>query len=192
MPQDQSQAEDVERHENQPAPSAARRQRRVSILTAATLALVLLATAIAYLRGDLNDDGQFRVEPPACATIAPSVHLLGTDYTLRQDENNSCDLILPVGHSLYTPSTQITISYAVLTPHRDDAPDAASEKLEELGVTELPPLAGIGDEAYDWNRNVILRVSNLVVGIVVFPMSPSREDQVLAFATDVANRLRDS
>ena len=49
------------------------------------------------------------------------------------------------------------------------------------------------DEAYvRADRDVVLRVSNLVVGIMVFPRQASTGDQVQAFAADLANRLRDS
>ena len=56
----------------------------------------------------------------------------------------------------------------------------------------LPPLPGVGDEAYVWGGGVVLRVSNLVVAIAVFPVHEGTADQIRAFAADVANRLRNS
>jgi hypothetical protein len=49
----------------------------------------------------------------------------------------------------------------------------------------------VGDEAFVRNRDVFLRVSNLVVAIVVYPRAFSTEAQVRAFASDLAVRLRD-
>lgn len=178
----------------QPTPSAPRRRWRNPILAAAILVPVLLAAAavITYRAGGFNDDGQFRAEPPACATLAPSLHLLGTAYTLRQDESNNCDLLLPEGHPDYIPYPKISVGYHVATPRRGDAPEAASQVLRRLG-TDFRPLPGVGDEAYvRGDRDVVLRVSNLVVGIMVFPRQASTGDQVRAFAADLANRLRDS
>lgn len=180
-------------HAPRPAPPESRRpRRRIPVILAATLVPTLLAAAgvIAYLAGGFSDDGQFRAEPPACATLTASLHLLGTAYTTEQDESNNCDVLLPPDHPEYLPYPRITISYYVATPRREDAPEAASELLRRL-LTDVPPLPGVGDEAYLRNRDIFLRVSNLVVGVVVFSREAGTEDQVRAFATDLANRLRD-
>ncbi|PWU56858.1 hypothetical protein DLJ47_04510 [Micromonospora sp. S4605] len=177
--------------QDQPAPSA-RRPRRRALLVAAVLVPVLLAAAvITYLAGGFHDDGRFRAEPAACATLAPSVRLLGPAYVLQQDDRNNCDLLLPPDHPSYVPVPTITVSYYVATPRREDAPEAAAELLRRLtpGTRRLP---GVGDEAYLRDRSVFLRVSNLVVGIVVFPRVVSTEEQVLAFAADLADRLRNN
>ncbi|MGW4460657.1 hypothetical protein [Micromonospora sp. NPDC004704] len=173
-------------------PSGRRPRRRILILVAAILVPVLLAAAlITYLAGGFNDDGQFRAEPPACSTLTPSMHLLGVAYSVQQDESNNCDLLLPRDHPDYIPAPKITVSYYVATPGRDDAPDAARRLLLRLG-TDLQPLPGVGDQAYVRNRDVFLVVSNLVVAIVVFPQQTSTQDQVRAFAVDLANHLQGS
>jgi len=50
-------------------------------------------------------------------------------------------------------------------------------------------LSGVGDEAYQRSGDVYLRVSNLVVAVVVYPVAASTPEQVRAFAADLANRL---
>lgn len=177
-----------------PAPAARRTRRRLPVLVAAILAATLLAAVgITYLAGGFTDDGQFRAEPPACATIAPSLHLLGFAYTTRQTKSNGCDLLLPPDHPRYSATPDITINFAVKTPSRGDAPQAASQVLRPLVAQKsLPSLPGVGDEAYLWDRNVLLRVSNLDVAILVFPMNECTDDQIRAFAADLATRLRNS
>lgn len=84
-PQDPSRVEgvrppdDQSAHRSQPATTAPRPRRRRLPLVAAILVPVLVAGAIAitYALGGFNDHGRFRAEPPACATLGPSVHLLG-------------------------------------------------------------------------------------------------------------------
>jgi hypothetical protein len=176
-----------------PAP-AARRRWRLPVLVAAIVAAAMLATlGITYLAGGFTDEGRFRAEPPACATIAPSLHLLGFAYTTRQTESNGCDLLLPRDNPRYSPAADISINYAVSTPSRGDAPAAASRELRRLAVAKsLPSLPGVGDEAYLWDQGVVLRVSNLVVAILVFPVHESTDEQIRAFAADLANRLRNS
>lgn len=174
--------------DGQPAP---RRRRRWTILAGGTAVIVLAAAAlVAYLTGGLNDDGRFSAEPPACETIAPSVALLDVAYTTRQSGSNNCDLLLPQDHPDYIAAPKITISYGVATPRRADAPEAASELLRPMS-REARPLPGVGDEAYLRDRDVFLRVSNVIVAIVVFPRPASTQDQVLAFATDVAAHLKE-
>jgi len=90
-PQDPSRVEDAQSrddqsaHRSQPVPTAPRPGRRRLPLVAAILVPVLVAGAIAitYTLGGFNDHGRFRAEPPACATLGPSVHLLGISYTLQ-------------------------------------------------------------------------------------------------------------
>jgi hypothetical protein len=163
------------------------------VLIAAILVPVALigAGVAAYLAGALNDDGEFRAEPPACATVAPSLHLLGTAYTAEEDGTNNCGLLLPKDHPRYVPSDTITVSYYVATPRRQDAPDAASDLLRKLEA-DVQPLSDVGDEAYLRNHDLFFRVSNLVVAIVAYLNPVSTDDQIRAFATDVADRLRES
>jgi hypothetical protein len=161
------------------------------VLTASLVAILLAAVVIAYLAGGISDKGRFRAEPPACATIQPSLPLLGFAYTTQQTESNSCHLLLPPGHPRHSSNPDIIVSYFVATPSWGDAPKAASRELTRTGAGALPPLPGLGDEAYLWNRGVVMRVSNLVVGVVVFPLHESTEDRIRAFAADVARRLRD-
>jgi hypothetical protein len=117
------------------------------------------------------------------------LHLLGGAYTTRQDENNNCEL-LPADSYVRSDSPVIVIGYAASTPGRGDAPQAAQEELRRIELDR--PLPGVGDEAYRWgDKNVVFRVSNLVVGVTVFPLAPTTEQQVEAFAADLANRLRD-
>jgi hypothetical protein len=173
------------------ASSARRRPRsRIPVLVAAVLVAALLAAgAFIYRAGGFNDRGQFRAEPPACATVAPGMRLLGMDYVTEQDESNNCHLLLPRDHPAYVAAPSITVSFYVATPRRSDAPGAAGTLLRKLKA-DSPPLPGIGDEAYLRDRDVFLRVSNLVVAIVVFPRPISTEEQVRAFAADLANRVR--
>ncbi|MGQ5262721.1 hypothetical protein ACTWLT_18440 [Micromonospora sp. ZYX-F-536] len=179
---------------DQPSASASRRpSRRIVIVVAAVLVPVLLVAAgvVTYFMGGLNDDGQFRAEPPACETVQPSLHLLATAYAVRLEGSNSCSVFLPKDHPAYIPTPVMTIDYYVATPQREDAPDAASGVLRKLG-SEVKPLSGVGDEAYSRNRSVYVRVSNLVVGVTVFPLAPSPESQIHDFAADLAERLRRS
>ncbi|WP_213452633.1 hypothetical protein [Rhizomonospora bruguierae] len=81
------------------------------------------------------------------------------------------------------------MAHYVATSRRGKVPKAASEELAPVGKA-LRPLPGVGDEAYLWDRNVLFRVSNLVVGIIVLPRARSTDDQVRTFAADLANRLR--
>lgn len=169
---------------------AGRPRRRIAILVAAILvpALLIAAGAAAYIVRGSHDDGTFRAEPPACATLEPSLHLLAVPYTLQQDESNNCDLFLLRGHPLYISAPVITVAYHVATPERGDAPEAASRVLRQPG-SQFRALSGIGDEAYSRNRSVYLRVSNLVVAIEVFARAVSEESQVHDFAADLAGRL---
>ncbi|MGN9908884.1 hypothetical protein ACTMTJ_15180 [Phytohabitans sp. LJ34] len=169
-------------------PAPGRRRRRVVLAAGGAVVVLAAAVFVGYLTGGLNDDGRFSAEPPACETIAPSVALLGVAYTTRQSESNSCDLLLPQDHPDYIAAPKITVSYGVAAPRRKDAPETASEMLRPMS-REARPLPGVGDEAYLRGRDVFLRVSNLVVAIVVFPRQASTQEQVLAFATDIANRL---
>ena len=85
---------------------------------------------ITYRAGAFDDDGQFRAEPPACGTLAPSLHLLGIAYTLRQDESNNCDLLVPPDHPDYIPYPKISVGYYVATPQR--------------GMRRMPPVSRSG------------------------------------------------
>lgn len=174
------------------APTTRRRGwRRALILIAAGLVLVLLAVGTTYLVGGFKDGGRFRAEPPACATLAPSLHLLGAAYTTQQTGNNGCSLLLPLDDPNYVPSPVIQVEYSVTTSRWGSAPDGASRVLRDSGrKLNFQALPGVGDEAYLWNENVMLRVSNLVIGIIVYPRRASTQDQVRAFAADLANRLR--
>jgi hypothetical protein len=164
-----------------PAPTAPG-LRRVRIIFAIVLGVVVLggAALAAALGGVFDDQGKFSAEPPACATVEPSVSALGTPYQLQQDGKNNCDL---------RGATQINVSYVVVTPSRGDAPAAASNKLKELGPLGLKALPGVGDEAYRWEDRIYFRVSNLLVGVTVTPQAPESQPQVVAFVTDVAKRL---
>jgi hypothetical protein len=159
------------------------------ILVAVALLFVLLtAVAITYLAGGFHDDGRFAAEPPACTTVEASLPLLGTDYDSKQTGANNCELLYPPDHPDYIPHPKINIQLYVATPRREDASEAASRLLKDLG-TSFQPLPGIGEEAYVRNRDVFFRVSNLVVGVVVYPLQDSSDEQVHAFAADLADRL---
>jgi len=164
--------------------------RRALILIAAGLVLILLVGGTTYLVG-FKDGGRFRAEPPACATLAPSLHLLGTAYTTQQTGNNDCNLLLPSDGADYMAIPAIEVDYGVTTSRWGSAPDAASRVLRDSGrKLNFQALPGVGDEAYLWDENVALRVSNLVVGVIVYPRRASTPDQVRAFAVDLANRLQ--
>ena len=75
------------------------------------------------------------------------------------------------------------VSYALVTDGANAVPSALP------GQT---PLGGIGDEAYRWNGGLVLRVSNLVVAITVFPTHESSDQQLQAFAGDLARQLMES
>jgi len=138
----------------------------------AAVAVLAAAGLTAYLAGALNDDGRFRAEPPACATISQSITMLGIAYTARQSKSNDCDLLLPRDHPDYVDVPKITVSYRVATPRREDAPRAASEMPLPISREALA-LPGVGDEAYLRGRSVFMRVNNLVVAVVVFPWRPA-------------------
>src|SRR5690242_1532160 len=95
----------------------------------------------------------------------------------------------PVGDACRSSRPSSCLSW---WPARSPSPtrSAASQLLRRLGP-DFPPLSGVGDEAFVRNRDVFLRVSNLVVAIVVYPRAFSTEAQVRAFASDLAVRLRD-
>ncbi|MEU1687468.1 hypothetical protein [Micromonospora sp. NPDC005707] len=176
------------------APSAPRRRpwRRPFLMAAIVLAVLAAAAAVlTYVRGGFNDDGRFRAEPPPCAALEPSVHLLGTTYTLQQAGSNNCQLMLPQNHPDYVAAPKIEVYYKIITSPGKDAPDAASQELRRV-MREPRPLPGVGDEAYRWSGGLALRVSNLVVGIVVHPRQASTEEQLQAFAADLADRLGES
>jgi hypothetical protein len=176
-----------------PALAAPRRPRwRLPVIVAAALVLVVTIAALAaYLTGVFDDDGRFAAEPAACATVTPSLHLLGTAYTAQEDENNNCDLLLPREHPSYSATPVIIVGYAAVVPETGDAEDAARDELRRIGPGQQ--LSGVGDEAYAWGeKNVVFRVSNLVVGVTVFPLAPSTKEQLKTFAADMADRLHDA
>ena len=78
--------------QEQQTASAPRRARRRPVMPIVGILAVglLVAAGIAYLAGGFTDRDRFEVEPPACASIEPSVHLLGFAYATRQTEDNSC------------------------------------------------------------------------------------------------------
>ena len=176
-----------------PAPAAPRRPRwRIPVIVAAALVLVVtIAGLVAYLAGVFDDDGRFAAEPAACAAVTPSLQLLGTAYTAQEDGNNNCALLLPRDHPSYSATPVIIVGYAAVVPDRGDAEDAARDELRRIGPGQQLP--GVGDEAYAWGeKNVVFRVSNLVVGVTVFPLALSTKEQVKAFAADMAGRLHDA
>ncbi|WP_250037610.1 hypothetical protein [Paractinoplanes maris] len=174
---------------DQPAPP---RSRRRAVIIVLAVLVVAIAALLVYTLGVFDDKGRFRSEPPACATLEPSLPALAATYVPKQDGKNNCGLWLPETDPAYVKAPKITVAYAVLTPGRGDAPAAASKKLQEfapLGFTALP---GVGEEAYVWNTNLYFRVSNLLVGITVYPNPASSQSAVHAFAKDLAGRLTTS
>ena len=166
------------------APVISRRRRRVLIAIMAVV-FVVAAMFTAYLAGVFDDEGDFRTEPEACAALQSSLPRLGVPYEAKPDGKNNCDLWLPE-----SDGPKITVAYAVISASRGNAPDAASTKLREfapLGFVELPNLA---DEAYVRDTSLYFRVSNLLVGITVYPEPSSTPAAVQTFARDLAAALR--
>ncbi len=173
------------------SPTATRwRPGRAVVVVAAAVMALLTAAVITYAAGGFDDEGRFSAEPPACATVEPSLHLLGVAYTTKQTTGNACHLLPPPGNPLFNPDApHIMVVYEAIRTDDGDAPESASSRLADLGVGDLTSLPGIGDEAYLWNRGVIMRIDNLIVGIVVYPVEQSTDEQRQAFAADVAARL---
>ncbi|WP_212830607.1 hypothetical protein [Catellatospora sp. TT07R-123] len=143
---------------------------------------MLLAVGVTYFAGGFGGH-RFDAEPPACTAVEPSLHLLGVDYIAQQTANNSCDLRLSPDDPRYVDAPKITVAFAV-----DDSGEGMGT-VRQMG-DQVRPLSGVGDEAYLRDRDVFLQVDNLFVGIMVFPNEVSSPDQVLAFATDLADQLR--
>ncbi|MCO8269655.1 hypothetical protein M1L60_03505 [Actinoplanes sp. TRM 88003] len=166
------------------APVISRRRRRV-LIAVMTVVFVVAAVFTAYLAGVFDDEGDFRTEPEACTSLQSSMPRLGAPYVAKPDGKNNCDLWLPD-----SDGPKLTVAYAVISASRGDAPDAASTKLREfapLGFVELPNLA---DEAYIRVTSLYFRVSNLLVGITVYPEPASTQAAVQTFARDLAEQLR--
>jgi hypothetical protein len=162
---------------------------RLKILAAAGVAVLLAAGALTvYLAAGRYNQGRFTAEPSACGALAPSVPLLGVEYTLRRNELNNCELTLPRDHPDYVAAPKILVSFLVADADGEGAPQVASRVIQQLGEGS-PVLSGVGDEAYQRSGDVYLRVSNLVVAVVVYPVAASMPEQVRAFAADLANRL---
>jgi len=164
-------------------------RQRLKVLAAAGVAVLLAAgILIVYLAAGRYDEGRFTAEPSACDALAASMPLLGVQYTLRRNELNNCELTLPPGHPDYVPTPKILVTFSVTDADGEGAPQVASGLIRQLGAGS-PALPGVGDEAYQRSGDVYLRVSNLMVAIVVYPVAGSTPEQVRAFAADLANRL---
>ncbi|MCY1143390.1 hypothetical protein OWR29_35790 [Actinoplanes sp. Pm04-4] len=167
---------------DQPVVSPRRRRALIALMAVVGVVAVVFS---AYLLGLFDDEGRFRTEPEACASVTPSLPRLGAAYVAKPDGESSCGLYLPEAGQ-----PEITISYAVVTPSRGDAPTAASTKLREfapLGFTELPNLA---DEAYIRDTSLYFRVSNLLVGITLQPGATATQAAVHTFARELAAHLQ--
>lgn len=173
-------------------PSGARagwpRQRLKTVATAGVAVLLAAGILIVYLAADRYDQGRFTAEPSACDALAPSAPLLGVEYTPRRNELNNCELTLPPSHPDYVPAPKILVSFSVTDADGQGAPQVASRLIRQLGQGS-PALPEVGDEAYQRSGDVYLRVSNLMVAVVVYPVAASTPEQVRAFAADLANRL---
>jgi hypothetical protein len=169
-------------------PAPRRTQRRLLVVVASIVgAAVLVAGGLLVF---LNDRDQFTAEPPACEFVGPSLHLLGAAYIARPDTPASCDLLAPKDHPLQAELGDTPVMKVVFRVADSGETDEVLEQIESDGTVEHRRLEGVGDLAYLRGNDIYLRVSNLVVGILVFPMAQTTQDQAIAFATDLAGRLR--
>jgi len=170
-------------------PLAARR-RWVTTLAIAVPGLLVAVGGLGYGTKVVHY-GRFGAAPAACDTIRPVIGRLGVAYDLRPTGlNRSCDLWLPPGAPGYTDAAKITVGFFPAEPRGwTSAPQVAGATLRDFDRGPLEPVAGIGDEAYARDRDLLVRVSNLLLIILVFPDPVSGPDQVRAFAEAVAGEL---
>ncbi len=145
-------------------------------------------TAWLLLRPDAGG-GRFRTAPPACESVEAVEELLGVDYVLKPKQSRSplasgCDLWLRPDDTGYVDAAQMSVAFLVTT---GDDPAAAASAL--MADDREEPIAGLGDEAYSPGDNVYVRVDNLVVGVLVYPLPPSTTEQVRAFTAALVGRL---
>lgn len=171
--------------------AAAPSRRRWALIAAILVPVLLVAAgAVAYFAGAFRDDGRFDAGPPACAAVKPMVHLLGVDYELRPTKlDRGCDLWLPRDHPGYVEAPKITVGFMpVESADGRSGPEVAGQMMREFDDPD-EPVAGIGDEAYARDRDLVFRVSNLLVVMFVYPNQVSDEEQVRSFATELAQSI---
>ena len=163
-----------------------RRRGRIALVVFVILLLVAGA-AVAYVIP--RRDAKFSALPPACDTIRPLAAQLGT-YELKPTQfDRGCELWLPKDHPAYVNAWKITVGfYAEVDDGGPAAPASVPEMMRDA-ATKAVPVAGLGDEAYQRDRNLYIRISNMMVVILVMPRPVSTEAQVNEFATALVATL---
>jgi hypothetical protein len=167
-----------------------RRRRRMTVLAIAVPVLLVVVGGLGYATR-LVHYGRFGAAPAACDAIRPMIGKLGATYELRTTRlNRSCDLWLPPGAPGYADAAKITVGFYPAEPEGwTSAQQVAGGMLRDFDKDRVAPVAGIGDEAYARDRDLLVRVSNLLLIILVFPNPVSRPEQVRAFAGAVVDGL---
>jgi hypothetical protein len=156
--------------------------RRRPLFALAVLGVVLLlaaGAAIAYFAGVFDEKGKFTAVPAPCPTVTPGLHLLGTGYTTKAGEGNSCTVLRPG-----TNTAMMGVYYAV-----GDTPGSVGDDLRQRAAGEFRELHGMGDEGYTNGALTVFRVSNLMVGVTVRPDTGTTDAQIKVFEIDLATRL---
>jgi hypothetical protein len=159
-------------------PAAPSPSRRAPAIALAVLVLLAAGAAIAYFAGVFDEKGTFTAKP-ACSAIDPSLHLLGSGYTTKAGDGGSCG-VLPPG----TQTAMMTITFAV-----GDSPGQVSSDLRKRAAGEFSEVSGLGDEGYSNGGLTVFRVSNLMVGVAVYPNAGINSAQIKVFASDLASQL---
>jgi hypothetical protein len=172
---------------SQPGKPINGRRRWVTTLAIAVPGLLVAVGGLGY-GAKVVHYGRFGAVPAACDTIRPMVGRLGVAYELRAGKlDRSCDLWLPPGSNGSAEAPKITVGFYPAAPRGwTSAQQVAGAKMRDF---REEPVAGIGDEAYARDRDLLVRVSNLLLIILVFPNPVSRPDQVRAFAGAVVDGL---
>jgi len=152
--------------------------RRAPIIALAVFVLLAAGAAIAYFAGVFDEKGRFSAKP-ACSVADPSLHLLGTGYATKAGDGGSCGVLLPG-----TQTAMMTISWYV-----GDTPGKVSNQLRERAAGEFREVAGLGDEGYTNGSLTVFRVSNLMVGVAVYPNTGTTDAQIRVFESDLASQL---
>ncbi|GAA0558169.1 hypothetical protein GCM10010172_46510 [Paractinoplanes ferrugineus] len=166
--------------EPMPVAPPPRRRALIGVLSGlGVVALLAVGGAIAYFSGAFDEKGRFAAVPPPCATLEPGLPGLGAGYTTRAGNGNTCEVLLPG-----TSTPMMTVGY-----YRGATPGKVGSRLRERTEGQFRELSGLGDEGYTNGALTVFRVSNLMVGISIYPNTGTTDAQIRVFETDLASRL---